>query len=68
MMTRFSTYFISADRVSSRKVNMALFSWVIETMSDGGTSSCRFAGDGDTSFLGLHLTLIFPSYVHMALQ
>ena len=34
------------------------------TVNIGGTSSCMFAEDGDTSSLGLHPTLVFASFVH----
>jgi hypothetical protein len=33
---------------------------------DGGTSSCTFAEDGDTSYSDRHLTSVFVSFVHMA--
>jgi hypothetical protein len=47
---------------------MAFFSWGIGAANAGGTSLCKFANDGDTSFSGPHLTSIFPFFAHEALQ
>src|SRR6266851_8003449 len=65
-MIPFLTYFISVVQVPSRKMNMAPLYGGIGIANGGGTSSCRFAEDGDTSYLGRHPTSVFASFVHVA--
>ena len=65
-MIRSSTYFISVDRVPSKKVNMVQFGGGTGTGNAGGTSSCKFAEDGDTLYLGQHPTWVFALFAHVA--
>jgi hypothetical protein len=67
MMIHFSTYFIFVGRVCSKEANLALFSGN-GTANAGGTSWPKFVGDGDASYLGQPLTLVFVSFVALALQ
>jgi len=67
MMILFSPYFISADRFSSMKMNMAVSSGKTGARANaGGTSSYKFAEDGDTSYLAQPATSVFALFVHLA--
>jgi hypothetical protein len=66
-MIPFSVYFISADQMSSMKMNTAVLSGTVRAHANaGGTSSCKFAEDGDTSYFPQPVTLVFALFVHMA--
>jgi hypothetical protein len=45
---------------------MTLFRGEVGSANAGGTSWCMFANDGGISFLGLYLTWVFASFVHVA--
>jgi hypothetical protein len=67
MMILFSPYFISADRFSSMKTNMAVLIGKIGAPANaGGTSSYKFAEDGGTSYLHQLVTSVFAFFVHLA--
>ena len=47
---RFSKYFLSIDRISSRKMNMIISCGIYGVANAGGTSWRKFAEGGDTSY------------------
>jgi hypothetical protein len=67
-MIHFSTYSI-VGQVPSRNMDMAalyrLDGW-IWVVNGGGTDWCKFAEDGDTSYLAQPPTCVFASFVHVA--
>jgi hypothetical protein len=65
-MIHFSTYFISVGQVPSGKMNMVALYGRIGVVNGGGTDWCKFAEDGDTSYLAQPPTCGFASSVHVA--
>ena len=64
-MTHLSTYFLSVDQISSTTTNIPISSG-IGAANTGGTSSSKFAEDGDiSSFLSLY-TCVSTSFVRTA--
>ena len=61
-MIHSSTSFISVDQVPSKKVNMVQFGGGIGIANAGGTSLCKFAEDGDTSYLDRRPTWVFALF------